>query len=203
MPDSDSAIFALKKKLRKQMLERRKSESLSAIAQISLIAQNNVLNLPEWQDAAQVILYQPVNNELDTNLLMHTAWLEKKEVFLPRCLAAQKGVMELALCTDKKQLIPGKFGILEPDPQTCPAMQNNKITPQIMILPGLAFSPCGVRLGYGAGYYDRFLINNNTSLFAVGFCASWQLLPQLPHEHWDKGVDAVCTENEVIRCKCH
>ena len=75
------------------------------------------------------------------------------------------------------------------------------ISPKIAILPGLAFCPCGLRLGYGGGYYDRFLNENKiNNFFLLGFGASFQVLAELPQGKWDYSLNAICTENGVIRC---
>ncbi len=121
MSDHNSLLFKQKQALRQKMLAWRKSLSASELAEISLKAQMQVLALPQWQGATQVLLYYPVNNELDTMLLIESAFEQKKQVLLPRCIAGQKGQMELAHCPDLSCLVLGQFGIMEPNPKTCPA----------------------------------------------------------------------------------
>ncbi len=253
MSDHNSLLFKQKQALRQKMLAWRKSLSASELAEISLKAQMHVLALPQWQGATQVLLYYPVNNELDTMLLIESAFEQKKEVLLPRCIAGQKGQMELAHCPDLSCLVLGQFGIMEPNPKTCPAFYPDSsgdtcgdtcgdissdisgdissdisgdicvppklavnaqcagatnralvagfISPKIAILPGLAFCPCGLRLGYGGGYYDRFLNENKiNNFFLLGFGASFQVQEELPQGKWDYPLNAICTEKGVVRC---
>lgn len=207
MSDQNSPLFKQKQALRQEMLARRKALSVGELARISEQAQKHVLALPQWREASKVLLYCPVNNELDTALLIKSALEQKKEVLLPRCIVGQKGQMELALCPDVSCLVPGQFGIMEPNPETCPAVEPASggvpcgDASQLAILPGLAFCLCGLRLGYGGGYYDRFLNGNKlNNFFLLGFGASFQLLRELPEGKWDHLLDAVCTENGVARC---
>ena len=281
MPDQNSLLFKQKQALRQEMLARRKALSASELEAISQQAQKHVLALPEWHGASKILLYYPVNNELDTTFLIQSALEQKKEVLLPRCIAGQKGKMELAYCPDFSCLVPGQFGIMEPNPETCPALElaleltvelplelapekilektpaqppgqipsqipdqipqqifdqaanqasghphrqasgqshvpssdfavaassklffeGNIISPHLAILPGLAFCVCGLRLGYGGGYYDRFLNENKfNNFFLLGFGASFQVLKELPAGKWDHPLDAICTENGIVRC---
>ncbi len=201
MPEQKSLLFEQKQALRKRLLARRKALSPAELKDISYRAQMHVLALPQWQLAAQVLLYCPVNNELDTALLMQSALRQNKQILLPRCIQGQKGQMELAVCPDISCLLPGQFGIMEPNPATCPAFDAASIFPQLAVLPGLAFSAAGLRLGYGGGYYDRFLNRLQTKqLFLLGFGAAFQIIENLPQGEWDHPLDAICTENGIVFC---
>lgn len=194
-------IAAQKSSIRKQMLSQRKALLPQRLAELSLRAQPHILSLPAWQAARQVLLYSPVNGELDTSLLIENALAGGKSVLLPRCIPEQRGCMEFAAFKGQADLCPGQFGILEPDPASCPAVEAQHFNPQIAIIPGLAFTCGGLRLGYGGGYYDRFLSKKLLDrCFLVGFCAGFQILDFIPHQQWDLKVDAVCTENGLISC---
>lgn len=194
-------ISARKSAIRKQLISQRQALLPEQLAELSLCASRHILNLPRWQTAGQVLLYSAVNGELSTSLLLENALAAGKSVLLPRCLPNQKGCMEFAPCKSEDELRPGPFGIPEPDFATCPAVKPENLNPQIAIIPGVAFSCKGLRLGYGGGYYDRFFAKNPlTGCFLVGFCASFQILNAIPHEQWDLRMDAVCTENGIISC---
>ena len=198
-PPCPDAAAEDKSVLRKKLLALRAALSDEQRAAISLAAQNHLQKLPAWQNAAQVMLYSPVRNELDTAILMNAALASGKQVLLPRCLPQNApgngGCMEMALCRSPAHLRPGRFKIPEPDPALCPAVTAADLAPGIAVIPGLAFTRSGLRLGYGGGYYDRFFtINPLPDCLRVGFCAGLQLLPTLPASPWDVQVDGVCTE---------
>ena len=166
-------------------------------------AQERILGLAQWQTARQVLLYSPVRGEIDTRLLFEAALAAGKQTLFPRCIspraAGYAGCMELAPCTGPEQLIPGSFKIPEPSPHHCPPLAAEQLKLDLALIPGVAFSRKGERLGYGGGYYDRFFAANlQPCCLFIGFCAGFQLLDSLPSEPWDLKVDAVCTEEEII-----
>ncbi|MDL2306900.1 5-formyltetrahydrofolate cyclo-ligase [Desulfovibrio sp. OttesenSCG-928-C06] len=157
-----------KTQLRRAVLERRNALPEDEQRRLSLAAQERLLAGPLWQDAASVALYVAAKGEIQTGLLLENAWATGKFVFLPRVVRGQAGMMDFALCASPEQLQPGAFGIPEPDPQQCPAccfegmekgvcFDGAHPVPDLFLIPGLAFDRNGGRLGWGGGYYDRFL----------------------------------------------
>ena len=192
---------AEKTKLREELLCMRRSLPPGRLADVSLRAGLHILNLPAWQSAGQVLLYCSANGELDTGMLIDNALGNGKTVLLPRCISGKKGCMEFAPCQNRRELRAGPFGILEPNPETCPATEICSLHPQLAIIPGLAFTPEGLRLGYGGGYYDRFLAETSLEgCLLIGFCAGFQVVEFLPQESWDRKMDAVCNENGIFYC---
>ncbi|WP_353119111.1 5-formyltetrahydrofolate cyclo-ligase [Nitratidesulfovibrio sp.] len=110
--------------------------------------------------------------------------------------------MCLAPCACAADLKPGRYGIAEPDPTRCPAIDMNAepghasaFAPDLAIIPGVAFDRQGNRLGHGAGYYDRFLAHPAMARTAlVGLAYAFQIVPALPVAPWDRPVHALCTE---------
>lgn len=95
-------------------------------------------------------------------------------------------------------LLPGAFGIPEPDPARFPACPASRI--KIALLPGLAFDPTnGIRLGRGAGFYDRWLAYSGFTGITVGIALPWQLAGPLPREPHDRPMDHLATTGGVIR----
>lgn len=203
LPSQETAptVYEARNLLRKQMLTKRKQLSPHTHAEYALLAQQRVLNLPAWKQATRVLLYVSVRNELATNELLNNAWHTGKQVLLPRCMPDVPGEMILAACTSIHQLIPGCFGILEPDASCCPAIDINESGHplDVAIIPGVAFDRHGNRLGYGGGYYDRILAHSAMQqTTCIGFAYDFQLIEQLPIEPWDRPVHAICTEKELI-----
>jgi 5-formyltetrahydrofolate cyclo-ligase len=94
------------------------------------------------------------------------------------------------------QLILNKYGIKEPSPSPTELIDDI----DVIIVPGIAFDRNGYRLGYGRGYYDRYL-RNKKCVFSLGLAFEIQLLDNdLPHEHFDQKVNAVVTEEKIMLC---
>jgi 5-formyltetrahydrofolate cyclo-ligase len=91
-------------------------------------------------------------------------------------------------------LVEGAMELLEPDPAHCPKLPVSQI--DFVLVPGLAFTRDGHRLGYGRGYYDRLLAQSQAT--AIGLAFDAQLLDELPRETHDRAVDIVITESKTI-----
>jgi 5-formyltetrahydrofolate cyclo-ligase len=98
----------------------------------------------------------------------------------------------------ENDLVPGVFGILEPDLEKIDPVIADKI--DIVIVPGAAFSENGCRIGYGGGFYDRFLQNRSITSYALAF--DFQLVDEVPFDpEFDMKVDYIVTERRVIECR--
>lgn len=189
-----------KKSLRKSLLAQRAALPSETAKAYSQSIQRLVLAESVWAQARQIVLYMPIRNEVDTTLLMQRAWSEGKCVLLPRINPECKGEMCLAACVGEHQLLKGTFGLREPDAVCCPPLQPDDpdFKPDLAVIPGVGFDRSGNRLGFGAGYYDRYLAHpsmQQTSL--VGVAYSFQILEALPADPWDRRVHALCSEKEL------
>ena len=145
-----------------------------------------VLALPFWQEAGTVMAYWSLPSEPDTRELMETALREGKTLLLPRCLDASR--MTALPVKDLDGLKPGMLGIPEPEP----AAETEIPEPDLILVPCLAAALHGVRLGHGAGYYDRFLAERPGK--AVCLCFRALLRADLPAEETDIITDLVITD---------
>lgn len=185
--------------IRKHILSIRKGLSPQALQANAKAITAHILAQAQWQAAHRVLLYMPIANEVDTTALVQEAWATGKQVLLPRCDAHEKGVMHVALCRSMNELRRGAYGILEPDPVLCPSLiipnHDQSLRPDLALIPAVAFDPQGNRLGYGGGYYDRFLAHEAmTKTQLIGLAHRAQIVPALPSEPWDRPMHAVCTE---------
>lgn len=149
--------------------------------------------LPRFQQANQVLLYLSKGSEPDTWEILEQALRQGKQVCAPRCLDSQ-GNMAFYRITSREDLAPGRFGLLEPDPAKCPEAECGEES--LCLVPGLAFDREGYRLGYGKGYYDRFLAKHRVE--AIGLCYGALLQPRLPRGPYDRQVDWLVTEAGVL-----
>lgn len=110
-----------------------------------------ITTLPMWQQAHKIALTLAQSNELPTQLLIQTALLQKKEVYLPRVAPQQQ--LDFVAIDEATEYETHKFGMLEP---LGPILADvNDL--DLILVPGLAFSAAGQRIGFGGGYYDRLL----------------------------------------------
>ena len=167
-----------KKEKRRFFKKQRDSLSESLLAQYAQEATKRILNLQEYKDSQMVFIPISFGSELPTSLLISAALKDSKRVVVP---AVRGKNMLLQEITSQTTFHKAAFGILEPD--------DGKIIeemPDFTLLPGLAFSSLGFRIGYGGGYYDRFLVGYKG--ISVGVCMPGFKTCVIP-EKWDCPAD--------------
>lgn len=146
---------------------------------------SHVLDQPFWHDAKAVFCYVGVGSEVATLALLKAALTAGKRLAIPRCQPG--GRMVAATLESLTALRQGRFGIPEP-PLDAPVLDPKTI--DLALVPGLAFDLSGARLGYGGGYYDRFL--ETCPALRLGLCFTEQLREDLPAcEAWDQRMHAL------------
>ncbi len=163
--------------------------ALGIAKQDSLAVCRLVLESTVWLRARQVMLYVPVSGELNVELLIENALKNRKILALPR-FSVEKNAYEICGVENLSHLSPGKFGISEPSPDS-KIMATKQL--DLAIVPGVAFSGLGSRLGRGGGFFDRLL----TSIPAkkCGVCFEQQVHPDVPMERHDVKMDMIATPN--------
>jgi len=150
-----------------------------------------VLTSRLWQDADSVFMYCSVGSEVSTRGLMRHALAQGRALYLPRCEG--RGVMHAVRVRSLDALQPGRYGI--PEPTGCELME---LRPDLCLAPGLAFDRCGGRIGYGGGYYDRFLGNWKPVTAALAYPC--QLIGRVPVQAHDMPVDHIITSAGIMPC---
>jgi 5-formyltetrahydrofolate cyclo-ligase len=168
------------------MLEERNRLHSSQIVKRSKRIQEFVINSKEFQPAKVVGAYFAFGSEVKTDLIIERARMLGKKIALPSVIEDKIIFYELL---SSKCLTRGRFGIMEPLPY------KRVITIDLLVVPGIAFDKKGYRLGYGKGYYDRLLSGKRT--FSIGLAYSFQLLESLPHDRYDKRLDAIASEDGI------
>ncbi len=144
------------------------------------------------QRARRLGLYAALGEEMPTRGLAERLKRRGVEVLLPR---VRGGELEFAPAPSFDELVPGRLGVPEP-PGEVPAADR---PPELVVVPGLAFDAAGNRLGYGKGFYDRWLARHRVP--AVGLAFAVQEVDEVPHGPADRPVDAWVTETGVRRCR--
>ena len=131
-------------------------------------------------------------DETDTRPLIAAALQHGKRVAVP--VAKSGGRMDFVAITDLEHLQPSRFGMLEP---TCGEiiLPDNRT---LMIVPGLAFDRCGYRVGYGKGFYDRYL-SRTQPMETIGVCFHAQVAEAVPYDAYDIVVNWICTEKGLVK----
>ena len=168
------------------MLERRNRLNSQEISKRSKSIQEFVISSKEFQRAKVIGIYFAFGSEVTTELIIERAKILGKKIALPRVEEDKITFYELL---STKSLIRGRFGIMEPPPYG----YMDEI--DLLVVPGIAFDKKGNRLGYGKGFYDRLLSGKRT--FSIGLAYSFQLLENLPHDRYDKRLDAIASEDGI------
>lgn len=140
--------------------------------------------------------YLPFRNEFSTQLLNDELNKSNFNLSLP-CINKNESSMIFRNYTSDSSLVPNSYGILEP------SQNAEEVVPSIIIAPLVAFSLAGYRLGYGGGYYDRYIEKNldNKNLIKIGLGFSFQKYDKLPNENHDQKLDWILTENYLYKVK--
>lgn len=152
-----------------------------------------LMNLDEYIKADNVLAYCPINNEVDTSLLLEDC-ITSKTLSLPRTDIETINIIP-CLVHNLSDLKVGAHDILEPN-ENCDTLDKNKI--DIVVVPLVAFDKKGTRLGYGGGYYDRFL-GDLDSCKKIGIAFSVQELEQIEKEDHDVKLDMIITEKKIFK----
>lgn len=178
-----------KKELRGRIREKRRSMTAGEIAVKSRVIMEKLFSMPQYQKASRIYAYVSHNQEVSTLEFMEQVLREGKVLLVPK---VHGDIMKYYEITSLSQLSPGAYGIYEPDTR-----MPDTVSRGFMLLPGLAFDKEGYRLGYGGGFYDKYL-SANQGHFKVGLAYDFQVVERLPRELHDIAADAIVTEGRII-----
>ena len=154
---------------------------------------DRLMSLDYFRDASTVLCYVSLKEEAATDAIINSALELGKTVAVPYCIN-KFGEMDFYIINSLSDLKTGTFNVREPDINKNKRLED--FEKSIIIVPGVAFSHSGQRLGYGGGYYDRFL--SAYEYTKVGLCYDVQLCDAFVSEAYDKPVDIIVTETQVI-----
>ena len=182
--------------LRIALRKHRQELPLNLVQEDSARIRENLLSLDRIRLAASVMLYLPARGEVDTWPLLDHFWARGSEILLPRCCDGSPGIMDAYSVTSREDLGPGCFGLIEPRMERAILVKNPQ--PEVIIVPALAFDRRGYRLGFGGGYYDRFLPTLGCTPLLVGPAYAFQVLDSIPVEPWDQPVEMIATPESIL-----
>lgn len=183
--------------IRKKMIGLRNEMSIREIAEKSAAITRWLCSLKQYADARTVTAYMSYRNEVSTEAFIRTCLSQGKRVAIPKVRKVPDLALELYEVKDvDKDVIPGYKGIPEPNASVLEAVDPQDI--DLAVIPGLAFNHDRHRIGYGAGFYDRFLATLRPDCLKIGIAYQMQLTSQIAAEKHDIAMDMVITENGII-----
>lgn len=193
MPINYNDIRELKNRIRDESKLFRENLSVDKKLRLDQKIANKLLNLWYFRERELILTYVSNQIEIDTSFIINKSLEQGKKVAVPRCINGTSN-MDFYIIETFEELSAGSFGILEP--ADCIGKKVLDYESGLCIVPALSFDENGFRLGFGKGYYDRFLSNVNVN--TVGLCYDDCIYEKLPHGRYDKKVDMIVTESRII-----
>ncbi len=185
-------INNIKNKLRVEMKSMRKNMSIDYKNKLDDMILSNLLKCKEFLKAKTILVYKSTNIEVGTDKIINYCLESGKSIALPRCFSGN--TMKFYFYDGKALLEKSSYGIYEPyENETLEVKYFNNT---VCIVPALAFDCEGYRLGYGGGYYDRFLAAHE-EIIPVGICYSENILDKLVLNEFDRRAAFVATEKNL------
>jgi len=185
-----------KSEIRKETLKARLALAEQEVSAKSAMIIKRLLALEEYRRAAVLMTYVDFRNEVRTEGLIRESLARGKQVAVPFTDLRDRRLIPSLLRNFPEDLAPGAWGILEPAPGRLRPVEPAEI--DLVVVPGVAFDEKGNRLGYGGGYYDRFLPQTRPDCFHVAPAFELQIRPEITPDPYDCPVHCLVTEKRVI-----
>ncbi len=178
-------------------LMRRKRQTTATIHKKSQMIEEKLLSMPQTGKAAHIFfIYINFRSEVETRHLISVLLKKGKTVSVPLC-HPEKHQMEAIAIENLDQLVSGAWGIPEPPPKLASTSRVDPAIIDIIVMPGAAFDCYGGRVGYGGGFYDRFVARVPQAQ-RIGLAFELQIVPRIPLAPHDALVDSIVTERRII-----
>ena len=175
--------------LRKHLLEKRDATSAELRDISSERIHQNLKRITSFTNSQNIACYFPIGSEVDTHNIMLEMLEQDKTLLLPRIV---NNNLEFCVVPNLEKLEKGSFEIMEPKESCKKAEKINCV-----LIPTVGVSKTGVRLGYGKGYYDRFL--SSTDAVKISLTYSKQIVKSIPSDSHDIKIDWIVTEDENVK----
>jgi 5-formyltetrahydrofolate cyclo-ligase len=189
----------LKQSLRQRIIAAREKLPAPERLRLSHAVVGSVCKLNAYRQAQTVLGYLNFGAELAAELWVRQALADGKRVLLPRVNRASRHLDLYQVRDLAHDVAPGLWGIREPVVERC-IKEEALGTVDFILLPGVAFTRAGARLGYGGGFYDKLLAHMPHRPALVAGAFALQVVQEIPQESTDRKVEWLVTEDETIRC---
>lgn len=185
-----------KRALRQYLHQQRMMLTPAEIASYSACIAQHVCALPSFRVSQTIMVYMALPQEVQTHDIIDRAWQLRKRIAVP--VVRGRRLLAVELPRERARLQRGPFGVVEPcEPHTVIATQ----TLGCVLIPGVAFDTTGGRLGFGQGYYDRFLALLPVTTYRCGLAFRLQVRPGVPQEPHDIRMHGIVTEQGHCPCQ--
>lgn len=191
-------MIMTKNDIRKHAIAERRKLTEGELEKKSNIICRKLLDSFAYQNASIIMCYADFRNEVKTGVFIRECIKSGRRLALP-VIESYNGIMNLTayeIRDPDKDLIPGSYGILEPVVSVDRRVNEKSI--DLVVIPGVAFDKYKNRLGYGAGFYDRFLRMLKPSCTKAGIGFDAQVFDKIPVEEHDEPMDLIVTESIII-----
>lgn len=183
-----------KKELREKYKDVRANLTKEQKAELDEKVCHSFVNSLSYKHSKSIIIYVSREDEVGTFAIIHKAFEDNKRVAVPLCVP-KTFALEFYEIKSLSDLENGHYNILEPNKNKC--VKSDPFTFDICVVPGVCFDFEGYRIGFGKGYYDRFL--ENFKGIKAGLSYSFLMQKRLPRGRFDKNIEIIATEKGVRR----
>lgn len=184
--------------LRSEILRKRDSLSCSIQRDHARRVLEHIVSLEQFVEARTILLYVDFRSELGTRTLLERVLGSGKRLLLPVTLVKERDLLAVSISDPASELAPGYCSIPEPRTEIRSRQTVAPIEIDLIFLPGSVFDERGGRMGYGGGFYDRFVSNRAPQAYRIGLAHELQMVPKAPLEEHDEVLDFIITEERII-----
>lgn len=196
--DQRAELRSIKKELRQKTLDRRKQlaqESPELFREYSDRIIETLKQTPEYQSARIIMCFVSFEDEVMTHQFIKDALAEGKKIYVPHIIREEKIMVPAEVLDFDEDLEPGYYGILSPREEDIRLKDKSEI--DLVVTPGVLFDRKGYRIGYGAGFYDRFFSSIDPAVPKIAIAFSLQQTDEVPTDEFDIPVDRLITEQGI------
>lgn len=185
-----------KEALRKDILIKRRAMKLEDVAKYSDEIVSKLKSLEVFKEINNIMIYLSFKNEVNTYNLMDYCLGNGKSVIAPFCIKEERKMIPSEIKDPNRELVLTSIGYKEPDIKYLREVDTKDI--DLVIVPGVAFDQYGNRIGFGGGYYDRFLKKLKDTTMTIAICYDYQIVDRVPVNEFDIPVKMILTEKRVV-----
>lgn len=184
-----------KKKVRNNMLHIRETMDKVECDSNSKKIMEMLTRLKIIKESKTIMLYLSFNNEVDTYGLLEWCLKNEKRVVVPYCIEEERKMIPCNIKNVDEDLERSRFGFMQPKVNYIDEVHKDEI--DVVIVPGVVFDINGNRIGFGGGYYDRFL-QNLSDTKSIAICHDFQLVERVPRDDFDIPMNKIVTEKKIV-----
>lgn len=185
-----------KDNIRQEFLKKRRKMNKEEAIKCSEDIISQLTNSQVFKESENIMIYLSFNNEVDTFKLMEYCLNNGKRVIVPYCIKKERKIIPSEIKNPNTELKTSSLGFKEPDLANLREVKIEDI--DLVIVPGVVFDECGNRIGFGGGYYDRFLKRLKNTTMTIAICYDYQLIDKVPVDELDIPVKCIMTDKRIV-----